>query len=152
MCLIVDANRASLVFGQPGHRDSKPIFAWLARGGALIYGGALKLELYKLAAARSVLLELQRQGRAIDADAIWRTEISRRTAEIARSGSCRSDDPHVIALAQITGCRRLCSDDTDAIADFRDPKLLSGPRGSVYRKARHRKLLRHTRGCPRYRK
>ena len=60
---------------------------------------------------------------------------------------CKSNDPHVIALAQLSGSRVLYSEDSELRDDFRDPTLLE-PRGMLLplgdsenaRKNRHRML------------
>ncbi|MYH42126.1 MAG: hypothetical protein F4017_01170 [Acidimicrobiaceae bacterium] len=47
-------------------------------------------------------------------------------------GSCRSDDHHVIALAQISGARLLFSNDKDLHKDFKNRQLIDQPTGTVY--------------------
>ena len=44
----------------------------------------------------------------------------------------RSDDPHVIALALVSGARLLVSADVDLVADFKDRAIVNAPRGKVY--------------------
>ena len=80
--------------------------------------------------------------------------VQERTAELLASRSCKSNDPHIIALAQLSGARLLYSNDSDLHADFGDPALINGPRGRVYstkeRQAfgpAHKRLLR-TAACP----
>lgn len=51
-------------------------------------------------------------------------------AELVESGACVSDDPHTIALAQISGARLLYSKDEDLRRDFRNDELLK-PRGRL---------------------
>lgn len=56
----------------------------------------------------------------------------------ARGGSvrpkCASDDPHIIALAQMSGARLLYSNDKGLHRDFTNPELVGKPpmRGQVY--------------------
>ena len=45
---------------------------------------------------------------------------------------CRSNDAHIIELAQISGARLLYSNDRDLTDDFRDRGLVPNPRGRVY--------------------
>lgn len=144
MCVIVDANLASVVFGSPAHPDFAPVIDWLHGEGRLVYGGQLTRELEKAGRVRKYLLELNRAGRALPyPDAALETE--------ARRVRCRSNDPHVIALARVSGARTLCSRDTLLHADFKDAKLVSSPRGMVYQSSSHRPLLRHTASCGRLR-
>ena len=45
---------------------------------------------------------------------------------------CRSNDTHVIALAQISGARLLYSNDKDLYVDFKNKHLIDEPRGKIY--------------------
>lgn len=139
MCVIVDANLASAVFGSPTHPDFMPVMDWLQCKGRLVYGGQLTHELEQ-AGVRKYLLELNRAGRAVP----WPDA---KIASEEKRVRCRSNDPHVIALARVSGARTLCSRDKRLHADFKDPKLVSNPRGSVYQTRQHRRLLRHTASC-----
>lgn len=78
---------------------------------------------------------LAQQIRNIDDDCV-----NSRTDEIVEGQACKSDDEHVIALAQVSGARLLYSDDSDLQDDFRDPKLISNPRGRVYTTLRHQDI------------
>ena len=61
---------------------------------------------------------------------------------------CVSDDPHVIALAQESGARLLCSLDEALHTDFTNPRLINAPRGHVYQNAAHKHLIRlHCKKC-----
>lgn len=136
MCLIVDANRASVVFGRPEDPDSLPIWRWLLGEGRLVFGAKLSKELRHVDAARRLLAELVRAGKAAEAS---REEVTAEEATLI--GKLRSDDPHVLALARVTGARLLHTLDRDLIKDFRDPHLLSNPRGKVYQRREHEHLL-----------
>jgi len=150
MCLIVDANQAALIFGNPGGAGAPaafaPIVRWLGAGGCIVHGGLLSEELSRVASVRRYLVQLDRAGRArrIAADLVEREE-----EEIQRLGGTGSNDAHVIALARASGARTLCSADQLLHADFKNPRLLAKPRGAVYQLARHRRLLRHTSSCGR---
>ena len=52
--------------------------------------------------------------------------------ELEQQNACRSDDEHVIAVAQLGGARLLYSNDSDLQDDFRDKALIDQPRGKVY--------------------
>ena len=67
---------------------------------------------------------------------------------------CESDDPHIIALAQISGARLLYTNDLALQRDFRKRDLIADPRGKVYSTHRrddyteaHRKLLSNRTLC-----
>lgn len=140
MCLIVDANVAHVVLGRPAHEDSLPITRWLARGGRVVFGGENFRELLKCGGAVIArLVELERAGRARNVDKTQPGEVEAETREV--SSSCLSDDPHVVALARVSGARVLASRDAALHADFKNKALIDHPRGSIYQDASHAHLL-----------
>jgi hypothetical protein len=143
MCLIVDANRAHVLFGQPDSEDAVPIWEWLKKDGILVYGGHLALELSRHDQARRLLVELGRAGRAIreDDEAVREDE-----SRVHAMEECTSNDQHVIALARVSGARVLYTEDQALMNDFGNPRLLH-PKGKIYRRAKHRRLLSHRPGC-----
>lgn len=144
MCLIVDANVASLVFRSPVADDYAPIFDWLERDGVLVYGGRLAEELLKIRSVADYLLQLNRAGRAHrEPDEAVEVE----TAVVCSTGLCRSDDEHVLALARLTRTRTLCTADKDLMDDFRDTDIVPRPAGRIYQNVTHRRLLEHSAGC-----
>ena len=66
-------------------------------------------------------------------------EVKSRTDELRNSGACSSDDPHVIALAQVSGSRLLYSNDRDLHKDFKNTQLLSTPPGKIYSTKKNKK-------------
>lgn len=143
MCLIVDANRAHVLFGQPDSEDAVPIWEWLKKKGILVYGGQLASELGRHDQARRLLLQLRRAGRAVleDEEAVKLEE-----SRVHATGECSSNDQHVVALALVSGARVLYTEDQALMDDFRNPRLVK-PKGRIYRRAEHRKLLSHRSGC-----
>lgn len=147
MCLIVDANLAAVVFTSPPHPDFEPVLDWLEkREGCVVFGGRLAAELERLERPRRYLRELLRAGRALR---LPDDPVGTEEAVVAGIGLCRSNDPHVLALARVSGARTLCTHDRDLQRDFRDHRLVSNPRGSVYQRREHARLLRHSRSCRR---
>ena len=150
MCLIVDANLAALIFSVPPTDDFRPLIEWLTlpnKDGKLVVGGHLAVELDKVTAARRFIRSLHQAGRAriIPNDAT--EEETNRVKAI-----CVSNDPHVIALARVSGARIGCSRDTTLHQDFTNQELISAPRGHIYQNAEHEHLLRlygHTPACRR---
>jgi hypothetical protein len=147
VCLIVDANRAAAVFASPPQPDFLPIFDWLEqRDGCLVYGGRLATELTRVEKARRYLRTLLQAGRArFFTDEAIRVE----EAAVANTGLCQSNDLHVVALARVSGARILCTHDRDLQRDFRNHQLISNPRGSIYQRREHARLLRHSSSCGR---
>lgn len=146
MCVIVDANVAHLVFRTEPSPDYEPLIHWLFRqDGKLVLGGRNRQELEKVGMAFFAIRRLAVAGRtAVQPD----DEVNEEERSVRKGGRCRSDDPHIIALARVSGARTLCSADQDLHTDFTDPELVDSPRGQVYQNATHRHLLRHTSGCP----
>jgi hypothetical protein len=142
MCLIIDSNIIDKAFST-GHADFEPVRRAILSGNArLVFGGQLLVEYKRKSEFLRFLLVLERAGKAIPfSDSLVDSE----TARVRRSGICRSDDPHVIALARVSGVRLLCSEDQELGDDFKDLRLLN-PKGSIYKKASHAKLIfRHCR-------
>ena len=130
MCAIVDTNVAGEIFGSNRNSASQRFFEWLSGGqGRLVIGGALKTEL-RHRRLEEWLNEAIQAGRVFEQPED-RVEAATRTLQ--RGGLCRSDDPHVIALAQVSGARLLYSNDYALQKDFTDVAILSGrDRGRVY--------------------
>ncbi len=145
MCVIIDANLASTVFSSPPHPDFLPVLDWLqGKDGCLVVGGQLARELGRLYVARRFVVTLLRAGRARQ---VPDEEVTRHQEEVESTGLCRSNDPHVLGLACASGARTLCTHDRELQRDFRDPGLVSNPRGSIYQRSAHAKLLKHSSSC-----
>lgn len=144
MCIIVDANVAAQVFAEPPHDDFVPVMRWLLVGnGRLVYGGHLARELERVNLAARTLAQLKRAGRTFRPD----DQLVDTEAELVRqTGLCRSNDQHVVGLARVSGARTLCTYDKTLMEDFKNPKLLPRPRGSIYSRPEHTSLLKHM-GC-----
>lgn len=139
MCLIIDANVVSKVFAPGRSSDFQPIrIALQNRQAVAVYGGKLAREYHKVVKLRGIIAEYDRQGMLRK---VSDTEVDRRTTALCKKGVCRSNDPHIIALALESGVRLLCSHDQNLHADFTDPVILK-PAGSIYQKPAHRHLIR----------
>ncbi len=129
MCVIVDANLASLVFKTQPSNHYAPVITWLTKkDGLLVYGGQLARELGKVEVARRFLVTLQRAGRA---KLIPDPELEKEESVVHATGLCQSNDAHVIALARVSGARTLCSRDAALHQDFKNAQLIAKPRGVV---------------------
>ena len=130
MCAIVDANAAHLVFGSRPSAVGQALRRQLDSGkGRLVSGGRHLGELeeagngfreWAVQAVQSGVLEIVDERTA-------RT----RADELETEGVLSSDDPHVIALAQLSRARLLFSGDKDLIRDFKTKRLVDQPRGKV---------------------
>jgi hypothetical protein len=143
VCLIVDANVAPKFLVQ-----SSAITDWLfgERGSPrLVAAGKLREELARNGGVRRQLVELDRAGRLRSADP---ERLQREERRLRTSATCVSNDLHVLALGIASGARTLATDDNALAADFRNKRIIDGPRGKIYRDpARHGRLLCHTPSC-----
>jgi hypothetical protein len=138
MCLILDANIVHKVFRSPS-ADYRPVQKALAgRRATLVYGGGLRREYVKMGWFRSILRRLDQAGAA---RILPDNEVDACTRSVVRAGGYRSDDPHILALALVAGVRLLCSEDNDLSADFTNGAIIRRPRGNVYCRAGHARLL-----------
>jgi hypothetical protein len=146
LCVIVDNDVAVRVLLRSQDPDFFPIYNCLVGGKSpalrMVYGGQLRDEYLRNNAIRRILRELDRAGRLI---AIDDGEIEMKMEEIRDSGTCCSNDIHIIAIARLAKVRLLASHDKDLQTDFTNSRVLNKPRGKVFKKASHIPLLR--RGC-----
>ena len=155
MCAIMDANVESHIFGKPPNPGGKFFLKWVSKGTyRLVVGGELLREL-KIGSPgfRQWFSEAIKSAkvRQVDDEAV-----DRRTQELLTSTTLKSDDPHVIALAQLSGARLLYSHDNDLQDDFHTKSLIDNPEGKIYTTLRsieitatHRSLLRRRDLCTR---
>ena len=148
MCAIVDASVVGTVFGLSKDRPAaaQEFFEWVDSGRlVLVIGGKLKAELLAYGNFGEWLKEALRNGAAHD---VVDSELKQRGEDLRKSGDCRSNDTHVLALAQVSGARLLYTNDQKLIDDFKNRALISRPAGKVYKTPvdgsftdDHRKLL-----------
>ena len=101
----------------------------------LIKGGTrMATEYGRIAALMDLLAVLDKAGRLLIKPS---REVDNLALQIARKKILKSDDEHVIALAQISGSKILISYDTSLQADF-----VNIIRGNVYKNSSHEHLLR----------
>ena len=130
MCAILDANVAGQVFGTGRPPAGAKFFEWIHSGrGRLVLGGRLRRELDQLSAFREWRRQAELAGKVtlLNDDAV-----DGKATELARGNACRSDDEHVVAVAQLGGARLLFTNDGDLQADFKNRDLVEDPRGKVY--------------------
>ena len=139
MCAIVDADVWGQVFGDNPSEAGKFFLMWLNRKGRLAIGGFLYEELqvnqsFKKWAATAFTFG---RGRRIP-DGLVNAE----STVLRQRGGYRSTDPHVLALARVSGARLLFSNDERLQEDFRNRDIIGdGVRGRVYRTREPENLL-----------
>ena len=138
MCAIVDANvGAEIIKNKPvpaSQEFAKRMFQYRVR---LAIGGELRPELARVGGFME-WAELLRQAGLLffvnDGEVDEQTERLRATVDL------KSNDAHVLALAQLSGARLLYSMDGNLQKDFKNKDILS-PRGKIYSNKRHTHLL-----------
>lgn len=130
MCAILDADVVGKVFGSNRSEASEKFFDWINTGkGRLVTGGKVLEELNHNSTFRKWRQQAIYSGRIREEN---QNEVNARTEKLKNENSCKSNDQHVIALAQVSGARLLYSNDGRLIEDFKDKKLIDQPRGRIY--------------------
>lgn len=130
MCAIIDANAANEVFGNALSSAGLGFRNWIDQGkGRLAAGGELLEELEKLSGFREWARNATLAGLMRIANA---NEVNSKAEQIRDAAICHSNDPHVVALAQVTGARLLYSNDIPLHRDFKNKNLIDNPRGKIY--------------------
>lgn len=128
MCMIMDLNTAIEVFGESRTPAASQVYDWLNGPRCrLVIGGRLRTELSGHGEVVQWLRGAVLAGRVRQEND---ATVDAREAQIRQAGGYISDDPHITALAEVSGSRLLYSNDTALGRDFRDRKLLS-PQGKL---------------------
>lgn len=145
MCAIVDANVVHEVFGSNLRPAGEKFFEWIETGSErLVVGGKLREELeqgsedFRIWARQAIIA---RKMKIISKD-----RVDAQAREIANEGGYQSDDPHILALAQVSGARLLYSNDGALQEDFDNKDLIDNPRGKVYSTRRSKNFQRSHQG------
>ena len=125
MPLIIDANRAG-DFTELNKVHAIEIIRRVAANRLkIVIGGQLTSELFNTK-LRLYLIEWQRAGRLVR----FSDEDVERCKRDCESKPIRSDDPHVLGLAIVSGSRLLYTDDRLLIQDFKNIDLIR-PKGKA---------------------
>jgi hypothetical protein len=112
----------------------------------MVYGGLNAKELSRSnSETRRNIRALNQAGRAYY---FTDEEVCTEEENVINLAVMTSNDPHIIALARVSGARTLCSHDIQLHRDFRNRNLINRPRGHIYQNSSHRHLLDHTGSCP----
>lgn len=145
MGVIIDANRTGDAVSIKNDPDLNYLLNWIRTSGCLVIGGKLKSELSESKKFKDLIAELQRAGRL---EIIEDVKMEEEIKWLKMNAKFESNDPHIIALARLSGARILCTLDQRLIKDFCNKDLIDSPRGAVYRnKKSHEHLLRNNVQC-----
>jgi len=155
MCAIIDANVANEILSSSQSEAGFEFFKWIQDGhGKLISGGKNRHELNKCGEEyRQWASQARSSGMLVE---VSDQAVAKREEQLKHSGLIQSDDPHIIALAQLSGARLLFSNDLKLHKDFRKRELIDQPRGKIYSTSKgssfrgeHKSLLRNKNICKR---
>ncbi|MEZ5414866.1 MAG: hypothetical protein R3F03_11200 [Opitutaceae bacterium] len=104
----------------------------------LVLGGRLEEEYLLHKNRRGIYLELARAGRLQK----YPKDIVCADEAVVAALNIKSDDPHVLALARVSGARVLCSLDKPLHDDFCNKTIIDNPRGKIWQNDAHKHLLR----------
>lgn len=128
MCAIVDANRWHEVFSPKRTAAGAAFRRWLlSKRGFAVLGGKLRREIADGTERKKQVQEFVQNGMVIpmpDAD------VDDETEQIKKGGGLRSDDPHILALAKVSGARLLYTNDRNLQDDFKNADFVAD--GKVY--------------------
>lgn len=149
MCAILDANVVTIVFGGNCPPAAQEFRSWIESGrGRLAIGGLLRRELSSNETFRSWLQQALLGGRI---KSVPDGLVDREADELTVQAACESNDQHIVALARVSGARLLYSRDQNLREDFKNPNLLSNPKGKLYPESQGSKcrrwLLRQSHIC-----
>ena len=134
MCLILDANEYG-DYLNPKNEDMKPVRDWVEKkNGRIAYAptNQMKKELNRYPKMKARMKQYDKRGKL----KIWDKEkVGRQAKELS---NLQSDDPDIIALAQVANVKLLVSSDKKLHKDFTNPKIIGG---KVYQNRSHQHLL-----------
>jgi hypothetical protein len=142
-------------FSPPPHEDAQPILDWLlpkkpASNRYLVVGGQLRRELERAGKEmRRLLKEFADRGRlyAVEDESVDQ-ETVKVQAQLDKNKIIDADDPHILALARLSGSRLPFTQDSRSrlIDLFRDRDFLDPP-GKIYKSKANRDLLKNSKKC-----
>ena len=130
-CAILDANAVADVFGDAPSEAGAGLRRWIRNGrGRLASGGHLHEELQS---ASSEFRQWAAVARGAGQLQLFEgNELQTQVDHFESHQERQSDDPHILALAVVSGARLLYSNDRLLQHDFTNPALINQPRGKVY--------------------
>ena len=141
MCAIVDNSARDEVFGDAPTERGLRFLRWVNDGHTqLALGGRLRNELVGdgtqtgSANFRDWLRTAGTFGRLLEpaGDVDVETRLLDSTRNSRGDRLCRSNDPHVLALARVSGARLPFTNDGNLMRDFQNNEIIRRPPGKIY--------------------
>jgi hypothetical protein len=145
MCLVADPPTLVPIFKQadPDHAAFSPVKSWVISGpGKFVIGGSkYRAELNAVRSILPFLTELEKRGKIVrksDAE----VDAEERKVKLIEPSS-DFDDPHLVALIRLTGCKLICVRDTRSHKFLRATRLyrVAKERPHLYTRAKNANLL-----------
>ena len=128
MCAIVDANGWHEVFSRKRPPAGDAFRRWLSgKRGFAVLGGQLRREIANGQKRKRQIQAFVQNGMLVP---IPDAEVDGEAERIERRGGFRSDDPHILALAKVSGARLLYTNDRDLQDDFKNADFVVD--GKIY--------------------
>ena len=146
MCVVLDINILSAVFSKQNalHADFEPVGKWIISGkGKIVFGGTkYRDELRKARWMLGLLVELGKMRKIVMLDDSM-VDAAERAARLIE-GAADFDDPHLVAIFRVSGCRLLCSHDIPAGKYVQQKRFYPATHTlpSIYKRRSHQTLLR----------
>lgn len=148
MCVILDTNSVSEVFGQEKSVAGDTLYNWIMKGGIQLVVGKTMLEELNNKFFKNWYRTAISKGRVIRINKQQDYQVNIIIKNLIKQSKCKSNDQHIIALAQVSGARLLYTQDNDLMSDFK--KLLSGtiyPRGDTPPLKKARQGIQYKKWC-----
>lgn len=145
MCVVADPPTFIPMFkdDDPEHGQFAPVMEWITNGpGKFVVGGSTyQRELMSVKSVIPFLTELERKRKVVrlSHEAVDAEELQVKTLE----SSTDFDDPHLVALVRVTGCKIICIRDLRSHKFLRQTKFYGSPkaRPRLYTRSKNRVLL-----------
>lgn len=141
MHIIIDANCCANALKPSPEADFIPVMKAILGGKRkLAVGGSKqKKEYMRSSRAWKYIRLLDQAGKAF---LVSDSSVDSEQGVVESMTGLESDDPHIIALARVSGARVLVSLDQALHADFCNAHFVADPRGRVYQNTSHAHLVR----------
>lgn len=120
MCIVIDINCLTNVFKttSANHSEFKPVYDWIMNGrGTVVFGGGNFIQELRKTPFLPFFNYLKDIGKAKRIDP--QEEIDKKELEVKQYINDKDfDDPHLVALLIVSGCKLICSADERAYKYF----------------------------------
>lgn len=149
MCIIIDTNTLSKVFKNDNkeHLEFKPVLDWIINGNGKIVVGGTKFDIEIFEKVQWFIKLFNQLKSANKVVVIKNKLVDERQASVEKLKKHRKfDDTHVVALIGVSGCKLLCTHDSNSFPFVQDKTLY--PKGkkppAIYHKSTNKNLLCNT--------